>query len=139
MANRIGYRNFTVVPYTRRGYWTEVKDQLGSLVDRVYLQCYAGGDHNAHKEALDEWAAAMGGMHLDPGLWCRHGDDCGKDRTPDQVREKLRTWADAGAKMSGGFIWYYDDIRKCERKTGFTAEQYAEAVKTATAKPLLHS
>ncbi|MGW5053746.1 lysyl endopeptidase [Actinokineospora sp. NPDC004072] len=130
MAKRIGYPKFTFVPFERKGYWADVRLSLGDYVDRVYLQCYAGGDVNANKEAIDEWSDAMSGLRITPGLWCRHGDKCAEDCSPTEVHDLLTSWR--GAKIAGGFIWYYDDIRKCAR-TGFTAKDYAEAVTRATA------
>jgi hypothetical protein len=46
MAKTIGYTNFTLAPYTKTSYWQGVKKDLGSMVDRVYLQVYAGGSPN---------------------------------------------------------------------------------------------
>ncbi|QQQ79358.1 lysyl endopeptidase [Saccharothrix sp. 6-C] len=125
MAKRIGYRNFTFVPYARMDYWRDVRAELGSLVDRVYLQCYAGGTGNDP----GEWADALG-MAVDPGFWCKNGDGCAQGDSPAAVEQKL---TEMGRKtpVHGGFMWCYSDMRKCSTP-GQTVADYAAAVNSAT-------
>ncbi|WP_372443320.1 lysyl endopeptidase [Saccharothrix algeriensis] len=127
MAERIGFRNFTFAPYEEIPYWQGVKHELGPLVDRVYLQVYAGGADNDPAE----WARALG-MPVDPGLWSKHGDGCAAGDSPEAVEERMRGWK-ASAGIPGGFMWLYDDIRKCAESGGPTAREYARAINAATA------
>lgn len=125
LAHEIGYRHFTLAPYTRADHWKAVKDRLGSLVDRVYLQVYDGGSANNPKA----WTKTLG-MPVDPGLWCRHGSACGQGDSPSDMKTKLNAWR-ISAKISGGFVWLYDDIIKCSAASR-TAKDYAQAVNAAT-------
>ncbi|WP_158842334.1 lysyl endopeptidase [Saccharothrix deserti] len=132
-TKKIACQNFTFAPFNRKDYWRAVKDKLGSRVDRVYLQCYNGGSDNCTKACLDEWSEAMKGMSLEPGLPSLHGNNCNKGCTPTQVQDNLSTLRKAGAKISGGFIWNYDEIQKCQpKKEDCTAQKYAEAINKAT-------
>jgi hypothetical protein len=141
MVKAIGYENFTIVPFERKDFWTQVKKQLGTFVDRAYVQCYSGGSRNASADALKEWSEELGGMNVDPGLWCKHippkgGSRCTDGDTPDQVKNKLSSWRGESAPIEGGFIWLYDDIKKCgslkDDDPKHTAKDYATAVNDAT-------
>ncbi|MCC8243099.1 lysyl endopeptidase [Saccharothrix luteola] len=125
MAEVIGYRNFTFVPYEEVGYWQAVMRELGSLVDRVYLQCYAGGSGNDPADWVDEL-----GMSVDPGLWCKNGSGCADGDSPEAVKQTLE---DMGKTTSiyGGFLWRYSDMRLCSAP-GRTVADYAAAVNSAT-------
>jgi hypothetical protein len=124
MANAIGYSNFTFAPYLGESFWQNVKNGLGSLVDRVYLQDYAGGTGNdpAH------WSQVLG-MPVDPGLWSKNGSGCSAGDSPAQVQAQMSAWH-ASAGIPGGFMWLYDDIQKCSSQG--TAADYAQAINTAT-------
>lgn len=124
MANSIGYEHFTFAPYTAMSFWQGVKDELGSLVDRVYLQAYAGGTGNDPAT----WSRALG-MPVDPGLWSKHGTDCNDGDSPAEVESQMRTWH-SSAGIPGGFMWLYDDIERCS-SAGTTAD-YAQAINNAT-------
>jgi hypothetical protein len=126
MVTALGYDHFTFAPYTAVSYWQGVKRELDALVDRVYLQDYAGGEGNDP----GEWAEDLG-MPVDPGLWSENGPDCADGRSPDEVREQMAEWH-ASAGISGGFMWLYDDIKKCAAQGGPTAAEYAEAINEAT-------
>ncbi|WP_367128062.1 lysyl endopeptidase [Saccharothrix sp. HUAS TT1] len=122
MAQDIGYRNFTLTPFTEVEYWKDVKGQLGPLVDRVYLQCYSGGSGNDPRT----WQDALG-MPVDPGLWCKHGPDCDWDDSPAEVEDRMRQWQES-AGIVGGFLWSYPDVLACAKPGRKTAD-YAAAIK----------
>jgi hypothetical protein len=130
MAKSIGYRNFTIVPYTNPDFWRAVRNKLGQLMDRVYLQAYAGGTGNDPKQ----WASWMG-MPVDPGLWCKNGAGCSDGDSPSDIKTAMAKWHQE-AGIPGGFIWLYDDIEQCRSSTGFSAADYATAVNQATATPV---
>lgn len=123
----------TLCPYTRTSFWQSVRNGLGSVVDRVYLQCYDGGAYNSPSS----WKNSMG-MDVIPGLWCRHGSS---GTTAASVKTKLNGWK---SYSCGGFIWLYDDLMKLSSPNS-TAD-YAAAINsvfggstnptpTPTAKP----
>ncbi|WNG44824.1 PKD domain-containing protein [Archangium minus] len=117
-----GYK-ITFAPYTNQTFWRNLKNNLGSAVDTIYLQVYDGGAGNNPAS----WNTAMG-MTVDPGLWSRHGTGCGSGDSPATVQSKMSNWK-ATAGIGGGFMWLYDDIQKCWSQ-GTTA-QYAAAINTA--------
>jgi len=124
MANAMGYRQFTLAPYTAVSYWQGVTNSLGTLVDRVYLQGYDGGAGNNPAS----WAQSLG-RPIDPGLWSKHGSGCGAGDSPAQVESKMRSWH-GSAGIPGGFMWLYDDIKACS--SAGTAADYARAINNAT-------
>ncbi len=83
----------TLCPYTAQTFWTQVKSQLGSNVDAIYLQCYDGGAGNNPAT----WNAAFGGFKVYPGLW-------GNTDTPPGVTSKMRNWQQT-LGITGGFMW----------------------------------
>ncbi|GGJ79768.1 hypothetical protein GCM10010123_06950 [Pilimelia anulata] len=119
MGEKLGYR-FTFVPYTNRGFWRSLKSNLGGLVDRVYLQNYAGGQGNDPAA----WGRDLG-LPVDPGLWSRHGSGCREGDSPDRVRSRMKSWQQS-AGIVGGFMWLYDDMKACAREGSPAA--YAEAI-----------
>jgi hypothetical protein len=130
MAKSIGFRGFTIVPYTNPDFWRTVRNKLGQFMDRVYLQGYAGGAGNDPKQ----WAGWMG-MPVEPGLWCKNGDGCSDGDTPSDIRTAMAKWhREAG--IPGGFIWLYDDIEHCLSSTHFSAADYASAVNQGTSAPV---
>lgn len=118
MCNQIGYSNITLCPYTNSSFWSSVKTNLGTLVDRVYLQCYDGGAGNSPAS----WSSIMG-MKVIPGLWCLHSSSGDSAST---VNSKLTNWKDSSA---GGFMWLYDDMMKLSSPNA-TAD-YANAINSA--------
>jgi len=115
-----GYR-FTFVPFTNVTFWRSLKSNLGSTVDRVYLQDYAGGTGNNPAQ----WSRDLG-ITVDPGLWSRHGAGCTQGDSPASVQSKMRAWK-TSAGISGGFMWLYDDIKACTAVG--SASAYAKAIK----------
>ncbi|HEY1790519.1 MAG TPA: hypothetical protein VGJ73_20395 [Verrucomicrobiae bacterium] len=83
----------TLCPYTEQGFWTSVKSQLGTNVDAVYLQCYAGGVGNDP----GQWDTAFGGFKVYPGLWV-DTSDC------PTITSSLLNWRQT-LGISGGFIF----------------------------------
>ncbi|SFR05175.1 hypothetical protein SAMN04488564_102711 [Lentzea waywayandensis] len=121
MAAGLGYSKFTFAPYTNQSFWASLKSNLGSLVDRVYLQGYAGGAGNNPAT----WNRALG-MTVDPGLWSKHGSGCSAGDSPATVQSKMRSWK-TSAGITGGFMWLYDDMKACAAQG--TAAAYATAIR----------
>ncbi|WP_245552100.1 T9SS type A sorting domain-containing protein [Chitinophaga pinensis] len=101
MLGNLGFK-VSLVPYTNSGYWTSVatntNNQRPGTVDRIDLQCYAGGAGNSPCN----WN--FGTIPVYAGLW-----DAEKSTT--QVQNQLNTWKNScGARIKGGFMWLYDDI-----------------------------
>lgn len=116
----MGYSAFTIVPYTNQSYWAQLKSDLGSSMDRVYLQDYAGGTGNSPAQ----WSQALG-ITVMPGLWSKNGPGCSSGDSPSQVQKQMAAWK-RSAHITGGFMWLYDDIRQCHRHG--TAYDYAHAI-----------
>ncbi|NOK07855.1 PKD domain-containing protein [Corallococcus exercitus] len=122
MLAGLGY-TITFAPYTNQTFWRSLKDNLGGVVDGIYLQVYDGGAGNNPAS----WNTAMG-MTVDPGLWSRHGSGCASGDSPATVQSKMSNWKST-AGINGGFIWLYDDIQACAAQG--TSAQYAAAINTA--------
>lgn len=114
----MGYSSFTIVPYTNESYWAQLKSDLGSSLDRVYLQDYAGGTGNDPAQ----WSQALG-ITVMPGLWSKNGPGCESGDSPKAVQAQMAAWHRSD-HITGGFMWLYDDIRKCPGD----AYQYAHAI-----------
>ena len=122
MAVGLGYSKFTFAPYTNQSFWAGLKNNLGNaIVDRVYLQGYAGGAGNNPAS----WSRTLG-MNMDPGLWSKHGSGCSAGDSPATVESKMRSWR-SSAGITGGFMWLYDDMKKCSAQG--TAAAYARAIR----------
>lgn len=93
MLGNVGLK-VTLCPYTNQGFWTNVRSQLGSKVDAIYLQCYDGGAGNDPSN----WTAAFGGFKVTPGLW-------GNTDSNTSVMTKMRTWNADADGLPGGFMW----------------------------------
>lgn len=119
----LGYK-ITLAPYTQSTFWKNLKDNLGSKVDGIYLQVYAGGAGNDPQA----WSQTMG-MTVDPGLWSKNGSGCNAGDSPAQVRTKMQNWKQTTG-IAGGFMWLYDDIRTCSAP-GRTTADYAAAINDA--------
>jgi hypothetical protein len=123
MLADLGYR-VTLCPYTNSSFWTAVHTQINAArpgtVDRIYLQVYAGGAGNDP----GTWSRAFG-TAVDPGVWVKHGSGCAEGDSPATIQSKMASWK-TSAGITGGFLWYYDDILRCPG--GGTAQQYATAV-----------
>ena len=131
----------TFCPYDNADFWVgclrELEAAAPGLVTAWNLQCYAGGAGNQPQAWIDRISAALGPAYdarglVRPGLWSRHGDDCGDGDEPDGVAARCGAWKPSGIR--GGFIWLYDDIRACGSRGGSGAAAYAGAI-TGTLGP----
>lgn len=84
----------TLCPYTQQSFWVNVKNQLGTKVDAIYLQCYDGGAGN---DPIS-WNSALGGFKVSPGLW-------GNTDSKTTAMTKMRNWNAAAEGLPGGFMW----------------------------------
>ena len=89
MLGSIGLK-MTQVPYTNQSFWVQLKNNLGSICDIVYLQCYQGGAGNDP----GQWDSAYGGgFHVVPG-----------EETNYASQSQFTAWASADG-ITGGFFW----------------------------------
>ncbi len=123
MLSSIGYK-VTLCPYLNGSFWQTVYNQLGNLVDAVYLQCYAGGAGNNPSS----WNAYFGGLRVSPGLWCSNGSGCSSGDNPAAVAVQMAAWK-ASASIPGGFMWLFDDMQSCASRG--TPADYAYAINSA--------
>jgi len=125
MLADIGYK-VTFAPYTSKSFWADIFSQINGqrpgTVDRVHVQGYAGGAGNQPAG----WNALFGDLKVSMGLWSDHGNSCNEGRSPNEVENDFRGWQ---GNVSGGFIWLYDDVQKCQGSQG--AAQYASAINQA--------
>ena len=127
MLSSLGYK-VTLCPYTNPGFWQSVYNQLGSIVDVVYLQCYAGGTGNNPTS----WNSYFPGLNVSPGLWCCNGTGCTSGDNPASVAATMRGWKTT-ANIPGGFMWLYDDMQSCASQG--TPAAYAYAINEAVPSP----
>jgi hypothetical protein len=89
MLNTLGYK-VSLAPYTQQSFWVQLKNNLGSGCDLVYLQCYDGGVNNDPAQ----WNNAFGnGFRVMPG-----------QRSNDHSSNIFWQWA-VNAHATGGFYW----------------------------------
>ena len=116
----------TLCPYTRYTYWRDVFQQTNALrpgtIDRVDLQCYAGGSYNSPST----WNGYFEGLHVTPGTWCYHSSNASEGITPYETKVKMESW-NASSNIAGGFIWLYDDILN----NSYPLTNYAQAINAA--------
>lgn len=134
MLANIGYKEITFCPYTNSPFWINCLVLLNKsnpgLVTGFNLQCYAGGSYNLghlNKYWIEPLQNAMpsgfdAAGFIDPGLWCKNGDNCESGMSPKEIQGYFTKWKTDGIK--GGFIWLYDDIEKC----GNDPKAYANAI-----------
>jgi hypothetical protein len=112
MLADLGFK-VSLVPYTAQSYWTSVatntNNQRPGTVDRIDLQCYAGGAGNNPCN----WN--FGSIPVYAGLW-------DAEKSTSQVQSQLNTWRN-NCGVDGGFMWLYDDF---DNTTG--TEAYAAAI-----------
>ncbi|WP_207510348.1 T9SS type A sorting domain-containing protein [Longitalea luteola] len=115
MLGGLGFK-VSLVPYTAASFWTGVatntNNQRPGTVDRIDLQCYAGGAGNNPCN----WN--FGSIPVYAGLW-------DQEKTTSQVQSQLTTWKN-NCGIDGGFMWLYDDF---DNTTG--TEAYAAAINNA--------
>ena len=89
MLNGLGYM-VSLAPYTQQSYWVQLKNNLGSGCDLVYLQCYSGGAGNDP----GQWGAAFGnGFRVMPGI-----------ESNNHSSTTFWAWA-VNDRSTGGFYW----------------------------------
>jgi hypothetical protein len=95
MLNGLGMK-LTQAPYTNQSFWVQMKNNLGSGCDIVYLQCYQGGAGNDP----GQWDSAYGnGFHVTPG-----------EESNYNSQGQFTTWANNDG-VTGGFFW--PDLQWC--------------------------
>lgn len=121
MCDKMGVK-VTFCPYVNDNFWGQVKDGLGDIVDRVYVQCYSGGTLNNSKKWMQIWELSSK-MKVIPGYWC--GTGLGK--TPaSSIELNMEAYLE---HITGGFIWFYDDLQKLSSPN--STKDYAEAIENA--------
>jgi hypothetical protein len=109
--------NITLCPYGNPTQWMKVLKSLyaktAPTVLWMNLQCYAGGAGSNPASWAEEVAKLNlgidGASFIVPGLWCCNTEDRYQGKTPPMMQKQFETWK-KGTKLSGGFIWKYDDI-----------------------------
>lgn len=113
MVNSMG-KKVTLCPFDHQNTWVTVKNNLGSIVDRVYLQGYGG--------TVDpgSWKNAMG-MPLVYGLSTEYSP-------ANTVATALSSLDPTNVSFAGAFIWNYDQI---QNNTDVNSpSDYAQAIRT---------
>ena len=127
MLRDLGYQ-ISLCPYMRSSFWKSVYDNVNSLrpgtVDRVDLQCYAGGGGNNP----GTWNNYFNGLKVTPGLWCYPNSPNGY--TPAQVETKMTEWRGA-YNIAGGFMWLLDDM--LPHQATYPVSAYGRAINDALA------
>jgi hypothetical protein len=128
MLNDMGFK-VTLCPYTRSSYWSSVYSTVQNLrpgaIDRIDLQCYAGGAWNNP----GTWNNYFGGLRVTPGLWCYHlENNIPKGDSPIQVGDRLSSW-NASYNIAGGFMWLLDDM--LPHQGTYPVAAYANAINNA--------
>lgn len=125
MLADLGYK-VTFAPYTAKSFWADTFEQINNqrpgTVDRVHVQGYDGGSGNQP----GSWNSLFADVKVSMGLWSLHGDSCTSGQSPSQIETEFRGWS---GMVAGGFIWLYDDVKKCNGSTG--AAEYAAAINDA--------
>lgn len=102
MMGRLGYQN-SLVPYENQDYWagiiSSVNAQSPGLIDRVYLQCYSGGEGNDP----GQWQSALN-FKVIPLLWVVNQSDPEDGSTPTEVQTLMQTWKTVDGVVGGG-LW----------------------------------
>lgn len=128
MLGRLGY-HVTISPYENQAYWRSLVSTINNvqpvLVDGVHLQVYSGGAKNhpcgtGPVRNLRSTSWKFGNVPLLPGLWDR-------DVSPEQAQTQWRRWAKQ-CRISGGFLWLYDEIAGKTYNGKTLAQNYAAAI-----------
>ena len=102
MLGAIGLK-YTIAPYTNINFWLTVKNQVGSMLDRVYLQCYDGGRNNNPSS----WQNTLG-IKVVPLVWVTNDSKPSEGTTASQAKTKFTNWGSAGTLAGGGYWNDYD-------------------------------
>ncbi|MCC5465668.1 discoidin domain-containing protein [Pelosinus baikalensis] len=113
MVNSMG-KKVTLCPFDHQSTWAIVKNTLGSIVDRVYLQGYGG--------TVDpgSWKNAMG-MPVVYGFNTAYSPE-------NTVATALSSLDPTKVSFAGAFIWNYDQIQN--NISVNTPAGYAKAIRT---------
>lgn len=138
MLYELGY-HVTFCPYSGTDFWVSCLHELelkhAGLVTGFNLQCYSGGSGNDPQAWIDAIRKKMGPDFdakgfVFPGLWSRHGEECRAGGCPSDIESRFADWKPLGIR--GGFIWLYDDIKKCASSGTcpgpMDSRDYAEAI-----------
>jgi hypothetical protein len=95
-------------------------------IDRIDLQCYAGGGGNDPCA----WNGSFGGLQVTSGLWAYPSTESGGywSKTPSQVQSQMSAW-NSSCNLAGGFMWYLDDMLLATNQ--YAVADYATAINTA--------
>ena len=122
MLYDLGFK-VTLCPYNNSNYWRNVFSQTNAqrpgAIDRVDLQCYAGGAYNNP----GTWNNYFGGLRVTPGLWCYP-----TGQKPFEILDKMTAWNES-YNIAGGFMWLFDDM--IPYKDSYRIEYYAMAINLA--------
>ncbi len=122
MLNDLGYK-ISLCPYTYSSFWSSVystvDNQRPGIIDRVDLQCYAGGGGNNP----GTWNNYFGGLKVSPGMWCYPTGN-----PPSQVQSQMTSWNNSYT-IAGGFMWLLDDM--LPHQGTYAVADYATAINNA--------
>ncbi|RDW56771.1 putative coagulation factor 5 type-containing protein [Coleophoma cylindrospora] len=106
MLGTIGYK-YTSAPYTNLDFWSTVGSSLNEtnpgMYDRLYLQCYDGGENNDP----GEWQDVLD-MKIVPLLWVTNDDKPEYGNTPALSQIKFANWSSLYSVAGGGYWNDYD-------------------------------
>ncbi|MBN2842235.1 MAG: hypothetical protein JXM68_04045, partial [Sedimentisphaerales bacterium] len=128
MLSDLGYK-VTLCPYNNSWYWSSVFSQTNAArpgtIDRVDLQCYAGGGGNNP----GTWNNYFGGLKVTPGLWCFHYENgVATGTVPSSVQSKMTSWNNS-YNIAGGFMWLLDNM--LDNQGTYPVAAYAAAINNA--------
>ena len=107
MLNDLGYQ-ISLVPYELPNFWDSVYNQVQvqrpGAIDRIDLQCYAGGTGN-DPSVWNTYFGGLSGLRVTPGLW----NYPKTGRQPHHVENQFNYWNDQ-SELAGGFMWLFDDM-----------------------------
>lgn len=124
MLGKLGYK-VNLAPYDNPGFWiavaSQVNSQLPGTIDRIHLQCYAGGGGNVPGGVWN-----FGAIPVYPGLW-------DANVSPSAMQTQMTAWKNQ-YNIGGGWLWIYDDMGSSTNGVFFSnlvPEQYAIAINSA--------
>jgi hypothetical protein len=118
----------SICPFTEPSSWNPWKDAVKrGYVDRINLQCYAGGQSRTPSQYRELANSAPFPLAIVAGFGCTK--DVPDRKSPDQVETRLKQWQNEGESMAGAFMWQYagpkDDVEKGKMPS------YADAIYNA--------
>lgn len=138
MLHGLGYE-VTFSIYGAASFWIDTLYELHyetpGIVSGFQLQCYSGGAGNNPGGWIKAIEERMGSgfdarSFVKPGLRTRHGKHCLEGQCPERVGQQFTYWR--SLQLTGGWIYLYDDIRRCESSStctrGMCLSKYADAI-----------